>query len=192
MFDPGSIVLPPRLRFVKARTQALGFAMACEDAVGALLRTLAASKRNGRLLEIGTGTGVGTAWLLDGMDASSRLITVDINAEYQQVAREAFAGDPRLEIVTRDAADYLRQQTAESFDLIFADAMPGKFDHLDEALLLVKRGGFYLVDDLLPQKNWPEDHAPKVETLVAKLTSLSQFRSISLACSSGIMILVRI
>lgn len=36
MFDLGSIALPPRLPFVKARTQALGFDMACEDAVGAL------------------------------------------------------------------------------------------------------------------------------------------------------------
>ena len=166
--------------------------MACEDTVGALLRTLASSKKGGRMLELGTGTGVGTSWLLDGMDADSRLITIDISAEYQQVAKEAFSGDQRLEILTCDAGEFLRQHPAQSFDLIFADAMPGKFIYLDETLALVKRGGFYVVDDLLPQENWPEDHAPKVTALLAKLSSLVDFRSVSLDWSSGIMILVRI
>ena len=40
------------------------------------MRMLAASKPSGRILEIGTGTGVGTAWLLDGVDSTSRIISV--------------------------------------------------------------------------------------------------------------------
>src|SRR6267142_3495959 len=133
MADLGSIVPPSQLQLIKQKTQPLGFAMACEDGVGALLRALAASKRGGRLLELLTGTGVGTAWLLDGMDAASKLTTVDVSAEYQQVARDAFGGDKRLEILTLDAGEFLRQQHAGSFDLVFADAMPGKFVYLDEA-----------------------------------------------------------
>ena len=176
---------------MKQRTRALGFTMACEDGVGALLRTLAASKRGGRLLELGTGTGVGTAWLMDGMDMASKLTTVDISAEYQQVAREVFFGDGRLEILTLDAAEFLGKQPAGSFDLVFADAMPGKFVYLDEALALVRRGGFYVVDDLLPQENWPSEHAPKVSQLIARLTALTEFRSVGLTWASGVMILAR-
>ncbi len=190
MADLDSIVPPSQLQLIKQRTRALGFAMACEDSVGVLLRTLAASKRGGRLLELGTGTGVGTAWLMGGMDTASKLTTVDISAEYQQVAREVFVGDGRLEILTLDAAEFLRKQSASSFDLVFADAMPGKFVHLNEALALVKPGGFYVVDDLLPQENWPSEHAPKVSQLIAKLTALSQFRWVGPTC--GVMILTRI
>jgi len=51
--------------------------MASELKVGALLAVLAASKPGGRLLELGTGTGHGTAWLLSGMDETSHLDTVD-------------------------------------------------------------------------------------------------------------------
>ena len=192
MADLDSIVAPSQLQLIKQKTRALGFTMACEDSVGALLRTLAASKRGGRLLELGTGTGVGTAWLVDGMDMASKLTTVDISAEYQQVAREAFVGDGRLEILTLDAAEFLGKQPPGSFDLVFADAMPGKFVQLDKALALVRRGGFYVVDDLLPQENWPAEHAPKVNELIAKLAALTEFRSIGLTWASGVMILARI
>jgi len=192
MINPGSLVLPTKLPQIGEKTHKLGFAMSCEHNTGVLLRALATSKRTARILELGTGTGVGTAWLLDGMDAESRLITVDVNPEYQQVARETFSNDKRLEIVTEDAASFLQRQPANSFDLVFADAMPGKFEYLDEALALVSRGGFYVVDDLLPQENWPEGHASKVERLIEKLSSLAEFRAVGLSWSSGIMILARV
>jgi mannose-6-phosphate isomerase-like protein (cupin superfamily) len=38
--------------------------------------------------------------------------------------------------------EFLRDQPAESFDLVFADAMPGKYEGLDDALSVVKTGGF--------------------------------------------------
>jgi predicted O-methyltransferase YrrM len=192
MSDPSSIILPPKLPLIKERTRELGFDMACEDSVGALLRMLAASKKGGRLLELGTGTGVGTAWLLEGMDAASKLVTVDISAEYQTVPLEVFGGDARLEIITCDGAEFLSTQPPSSFDLVFADAFPGKFLHIDDALALVRSGGFYVVDDLLPQKNWPADHPPKVRELIDKLSRLVEFRSVSLFWSSGVMILTRI
>jgi predicted O-methyltransferase YrrM len=58
--------------------------MASEPLVGALLRSLAASKPGGRFLELGTGTGVATAWLLDGMDDRATLVSVDNDARYSK------------------------------------------------------------------------------------------------------------
>src|SRR5580658_6666177 len=112
---------PAALPEILKRTEALAFPMPSEPRTGAMLRVLAASKPGGRLLELGTGTGLSAAWLLDGMDANARLITVDIDPETQAVARSILGDDARLEIVTADAADFLRQQAPETFDLIFAD-----------------------------------------------------------------------
>lgn len=70
--------------------------MASEPQTGALLAALAASKPGGRLLEIGTGTGLGTAWLLSGMDADARLDTVDTDAGVVAVARRHLAADSRV------------------------------------------------------------------------------------------------
>jgi len=165
--------------------------MSSEPRTGALLRTLAASKPAGRFLELGTGTGIATAWLLDGMDSVSALTSVDVNPTFQEVAREAFSSDHRLTLVTEDALAFLKRQPAASYDLVFADAFAGKYDGLDEALRVVKTGGFYFIDDMLPQPNWPDGHAPRVSALIATLSAHPGFRMIPLAWASGIVVAVR-
>ena len=115
--------------------------MASEPLVGAMLRALAASKPGGRFLELGTGTGVATAWLLQGMDAGSTLVSVDNDPAVQQVASDFLGADSRLTLVTSGGLEFLREQPAASFDFVFADAMPGKYDGLEDALAVVKVGG---------------------------------------------------
>ena len=165
--------------------------MASEARTGALLRTVAASKPGGRLLELGTGTGVATAWLLDGMDVGAHLTSVDTDPDVQGVAREILADDSRLSLVTEDALSFLKRQPGASFDFVFADALAGKYEGLHEALRVVGPGGFYIVDDLLPQPNWPEGHASKVPRLVAELTASPGFSVVSLDWSSGLLVAVR-
>jgi predicted O-methyltransferase YrrM len=183
---------PSALPTILERTEALAFSMPSEPRTGAMLRVLATSKPGGRLLELGTGTGLSTAWLLDGMDRDARLISVDVDPGPQAVAREILGGDARLEIVTLDAAAFLRsQQGNEPFDLIFADAMPGKYEHLDEALALLQPGGLYVIDDMLPQANWPANHAERVPRLVGDLAGRAGYRIVSLAWSSGLVLVAR-
>ena len=165
--------------------------MASEPQTGFLLRTLAASKPGGRFIELGTGTGVGAAWLLDGMDLASRLDSVDNDPEATAVARRHLGGDPRAKWHLADGADFLAGAPPSSADFIFADAWPGKFTHLDLALSKLRPGGIYLVDDLLPQPNWPADHPPKVSALIAQLESRAGFLATRLDWASGLMLLVR-
>ena len=191
MDDLPHIHPPPALAYILKRTADLRFDMASEQRTGALLRTLAASKPAGRFLELGTGTGIGTAWLLDGMDSASELTSVDVNSTFQEVARGAFAADRRLNLVTEDALAFLKRQPAASFDLAFADALAGKYDGLDEALRVVKAGGFYVIDDMLPQPNWPDGHAARVSALIATLAAHPDFQMVPLAWASGIVVAVR-
>ena len=165
--------------------------MASEPKTGALLRLLASSKRGGRFLEIGTGTGVGTAWILSGMDSESTLDTVDNNVEALGVAQRLLAHDARVDFHVADGAEYLAGCESARYDTVYADAWPGKFSHLDEALALLRPGGIYFVDDLLPQPNWPADHAEKVARLMANLENREGFSSVKLAWASGLMMLVR-
>ena len=191
MEDLRSISPPAKLKFILERTTELGFNMASEPLTGAFLRTLAASKPRGRLLELGTGTGIATAWLLDGMDAGSRLVSVDNDASVQVIACEAFGQDTRLTLVTGDGIEFLKSVDAAAFDLVFADAMPGKYDGLEHALNVVKPGGFYVIDDMLPQANWPEGHAAKVPPLVETLASNQDFVAVPMNWASGLVVLAK-
>lgn len=183
---------PPRsLGAIDADTKAMGFAMASEVLTGALLRTIAASKPAGKILELGTGTGVATAWLLDGMDAESTLLSMDNDAACVAVARRHLGHDPRLTLVVSDGAALLRGLRGRRFDLIFADTWPGKYDHLDDALDLLAPGGIYVIDDLLPQPNWPADHAPKVPRLIETLEKRSDLVVTKLAWASGLILATR-
>jgi predicted O-methyltransferase YrrM len=182
---------PEALESIQHDTAALGFTMISETKVGALLATLAASKPGGRFLELGTGTGHGTAWLLAGMDAASTLHTVDTDDQVVDVARRHLGADRRVTFHVIDGAEYLRDAAPAQFDLIYADAWPGKFSHLDEALALLRPGGIYVIDDLLPQPNWPDGHAPKVPALIADIERKDEFATVKMAWASGLMLVVR-
>ena len=54
-----SAVLPEPVRLAAGRAERAGFAMSCDPGVGRLLAVLAAAvPANGRVLELGTGTGL--------------------------------------------------------------------------------------------------------------------------------------
>jgi predicted O-methyltransferase YrrM len=165
--------------------------MASEPLIGAMLRMLVASKPCGRFLELGTGTGIATAWLLEGMDERSTLISVDNDGAVQAVARDSLGADNRLTLVTAGGLDFLRGEPVESFDLVFGDAMPGKYEGLDHALAVVKVGGFYVIDDVLRQPNWPEGHADKVPILIEQLMANPEFEVLPLVWASGVVVAVR-
>jgi predicted O-methyltransferase YrrM len=213
MHESPFFTLPPKLAVIQALTVELGFSMGSERGTGNLLQVLAASKPGGRFLELGTGTGIATAWILSGMDETSTLISIDTDPNVQTIAREILGSDPRLTLLTGDAEVWLGNRAAllpplqkappkqevesekepkEKFDLIFADAMPGKFTALNHALNLVAPCGFYVIDDLLPQPNWPEGHGEKIPPLLYTLSSDPRFVSLPMAWASGIMVLVRL
>ena len=62
---------------------------------------------------------------------------------------------------------------------------------LDEALSQLRAGGMYVIDDLLPQPNWPEGHAPKVSVLIDDIERRGEFVTVRLAWASGLMLVVR-
>lgn len=164
--------------------------MPSEINVNALLRMLAAIKPNGRCLELGTGTGLASSWIIDGLNISGHLTTVDNEQKWLAVARKYLGDDPRITIVHSDGNDFLISETEKSsrYDLIFADTWAGKYQSLDLALGLLAPGGVYVIDDMLPQKNWPEGHAIKVRNLIKDLKFRNSLKICSLIWSCGVII----
>ncbi len=184
--------VPSAFHDIEREAAQIGFGMSSEPLTGRLLRALAASKPGGRLLEIGTGAGIVTCWLLDGMDGSAKLTTIDQDARVSAIARKYLDGDARITFIIGNAEDFITRFREEKFDLIFADSFPGKYTLLDETLDLLNAGGLYVVDDLLPQDNWPEGHQASVDRLVAELEARPDLRVVRLEWASGIMICAKV
>lgn len=182
---------PPQLAAIDAVVQSVGFSMSCDPLTGELLRALAASKPGGQILELGTGAGMSTAWLLVGMSSDATLTTVEKDPQLVAAARRILAEDSRITFVEQDGADFLRQNQGKYFDLIFADTWPGKFEKLDDALALLAVGGLYVVDDLNPQPQWPAGHGPKVPILRERLRAVPWLSVVELDWSTGLMICAR-
>ncbi len=180
------------IKDIETKSKAIGFEQISDNQVGALLATLCASKPSGKLLELGTGCGFSTAWMAEGMDIQSRLISVDNDAEVMAVAKEYLGDDERITFVCGSGESVIDESEENSIDLIFADTWPGKYHYLEEALALLKVGGMYVIDDMLPQDNWPEGHDVKVEALVKELKARDDLHVVELAWASGVMIATKI
>ncbi len=191
MDDLSNLDEPKSLAAIWADTRAAGFTMASEPLTCSLLRTLAAARPAGRFLELGSGTGLSTAWLLDGMDEEGRLTTVDNDAALLSILKRHLGADPRLTVVCADGDEFLRSLRGQRFDFIFADTWSGKYRLLDEALDLLAPSGLYVIDDMLPQANWPEGHAEKAANLIATLEQLKEFRVTKLSWASGVVLAAR-
>jgi predicted O-methyltransferase YrrM len=183
---------PRAVQHIKEASHTLSFTMNCDDLTGNLLKTLAASKPGGRLLELGTGTGLSTVWIAEGMDKDSSLWTVELEEKYSHVAQQVLANDKRIKFFVEDGTAFLERHQQERFDFIFADTWPGKYWSLDIALNMVKPGGFYIIDDMLEQPNWPEGHAEKAKGLFETLDTRNDFFITKLNWSTGIVICTKI
>jgi hypothetical protein len=85
--------------------------------------------------------------------------------------------------------EFLRQ-SAERYDLIYADAWPGKFSHLDEdARAFAPRR--HLLHRRPVAADWPDGHAPKVPVLIDDIERRGSFVTVRLVRGSGLMLVVR-
>ncbi|RZL48105.1 MAG: methyltransferase domain-containing protein [Pedobacter sp.] len=186
------IKLPKHYAEIKLESTSIGFSMLSDLQTGSLLRTLVSSKPNGYFLEIGTGTGLSLTWMVDGIDNSSKIISIENTQEFQSIANTYFDNNENVELICEDANIWIKENQDKRFDLIFADAWPGKYETLTETLNLVKVGGFYIIDDMLPQPNWPAGHDQNVENLIDNLETLNFINLTKMNWSTGLVIITKI
>ncbi|MEM1217762.1 MAG: class I SAM-dependent methyltransferase [Bacteroidota bacterium] len=174
-----------------AKCEEIGFTMPSDIYIGTLLKTLISSKSKSHILELGTGIGLSLAWMVEGLDADSSLVSIDNDPALIQIANDFFGKDPRVELVCTDGAAWIHNYEGSGFDLIFADAWPGKYSEIEEVLNLVKPGGFYVIDDMQAQENWPEGHQGRADALVDYLEQRDDFSLTKMNWSTGVILMTK-
>ncbi len=117
--------------------------------VGRFLAVLAAGCHGGRIGEIGTGVGIGTAWMAGAMPADCTLVTVEIDARRAAAAAQLLASDRRIRVLKGDARELL--PPCGPFDLLFADGGWRDPAGLSALVDLLRIGGRLVMDDVTPQ-----------------------------------------
>jgi predicted O-methyltransferase YrrM len=125
-----------------------------QSGAGAALRLLVAAGAGRAVVEIGTGTGVSGLWLLRGMRPDGVLTTIDVEPEYQRMARKLFAegGYPpsRTRVITGRALDVLPRLADAAYDLVFIDGDRAEYAAcVTAALRLLRPGGMLVLNGAL-------------------------------------------
>ena len=187
----GAEPFPPIVATAMRRARAAEFGMSCDPDVGAFLAALAAAvPPHGRILELGTGAGVGLAWLVHGLGARMdvEVLSVEIDRSMAEVTSKD--GWPSyVRIVVDDALAVLL--TCGQFDLVFADAQGGKWEGLDMTLAAVRGGGQLVVDDMNPPEWMSDEHRDKTLEVRRHLLARDDLASVDIAWASGLILSTR-
>jgi predicted O-methyltransferase YrrM len=123
---------------------------------GKLLMLLAQAIGAKRILEIGTLGGYSTIWLARGLGPGGRLIALEVNPTYAEVARANIARAGLAESVelrigrAHDTLAALAAKHDGPFDLVFIDAdKPGTPDYFLWAVRLAQPGSLIVVDNVV-------------------------------------------
>jgi predicted O-methyltransferase YrrM len=121
---------------------------------GAALRFLAAVLDAKNVVEIGTGCGISGVWMMRGMREDGVLTSVDLEAEHQRMAKEAFTeagiASQRVRLISGAALEVLPRLTDEHYDLVFCDGDKQEYpQYLEQAVRLLRAGGVVAFDNSL-------------------------------------------
>lgn len=119
---------------------------------GRLLSALSWMIRPERILEIGTYVGYSAMCLAEGLAPDGKVITIDIDDEIEDMAREYIAQSPYAEKIDFRIGDAVKliPDIEEVFDLVFIDGNKRDYIKYYECVLpKVRKNGFILADNTL-------------------------------------------
>lgn len=140
----GEQAASPVIRYVMSWSAE--FAMACvSPESGAVLRRLAAAAGTRAVVEVGTGLGVSGLWLLHDLPPGAVLTSIDIDADLQAMARQAYtaAGHARgrFRLIFGRAEVMLGRLADGAYDLMFVDINNQRPLCTEAAARLLRPGG---------------------------------------------------
>jgi len=141
--------------FFKSQARARGVELGTKDTTpgsGAFLRYLAFTLKAQSVVEVGTGSGVGSLWLLDGMLESGTLTSIDDEMEHTQIAKLAFAeadiAQGRYRLITNTVVDVISKLTDRAYDLVVLRHNPEDLSYvIGEAHRILRSGGALVIDN---------------------------------------------
>lgn len=142
--------LPPIVSSTLNLSRERGFITSTRHETGRLLAALAAS-RTGTLAELGTGCGVGSAWLSSGAAHGARIVSAELDPALAEDVQKIFTDVDNVEVI---AGDWSTLEQYAPFSLLFVDVRE-VMEQVDVLADLLEPGGIAVLDDFVPSAHWP-------------------------------------
>ncbi|WP_445634361.1 O-methyltransferase [Nostoc sp. DSM 114161] len=146
--------IPPLVQQAQVLAAQLEFSQSSLPEVGRLLQVLTNHITQGQIAEIGTGCGVGAAWIVSGLHPDTTFITIESDGDRATLVQQLFAHKSNVRILQGDWHDLLDYAP---FDLLFADGGNAKVVEPQILINALKVGGLIILDDLTPEEYWPPE-----------------------------------
>ena len=105
------------------------------------------------VVEIGTNSGVGGLWVMQGLPNDGVLTTIDAEREHSKIAKSVFeeADIPatKYRIITGNLIDVVGKLADNSYELIITRDAMDLFEIVQESFRLLKSGGLLIIDQAL-------------------------------------------
>jgi predicted O-methyltransferase YrrM len=140
---------------IKLAARARGVEIGTRDltqGAGAYLSFLAQLLKAQSVVEVGTGSGVGSLWLLDGMLKSGTLTSIDDEMEHSSIAKMALAdaeiAPSRFRLITNPVMEVMTKLTDRAYDLVIYRHNPEDLMYaIAEAQRILRSGGVFVIDN---------------------------------------------
>lgn len=119
---------------------------------GRMLSMFSNMVRPNYVLEIGTYTGYSAICLAEGLSENGKLVTIEINEELEDFARDYFIKSGYSKVIEPLIGDALQliPELDYSWDLVFIDADKVNYgNYFDLVLDKVRKGGYIIADNVL-------------------------------------------
>ncbi|MCC5636931.1 class I SAM-dependent methyltransferase [Nostoc sp. CHAB 5844] len=154
--------IPSLVNKAESLAAQMNFTQSSLPEVGRLLRVLTTHITHGRIGEIGSGCGVGAAWIVSALHPDSQFITVEIDPNLATNVQQLFIDKSNVNVLQDDWHKIL---TYAPFDLLFVDGGKAKVLEPHTLINALKHGGFILLDDLTPEEYWPPEWQGRTDPL---------------------------
>jgi predicted O-methyltransferase YrrM len=179
---------------VKARARGVEVgATNISSGTGAFLRQLAHLISAQSVVEVGTGSGVGSIWLLRGMIENGTLTSIDSEAEHARISRIAFAeaeiSPQRFRLITNPVMDVMSKLTDRAYDLVVLRNEPEDLSFaIDEAHRILRTGGVLAIDHFFGGGKVPDPAQRDPRTIALREAG----KSIKLASNTWVSSLISV
>jgi predicted O-methyltransferase YrrM len=139
--------IPPLVNRAINLAEQMEYTKSCSPETGRLLQILASQYQSGVIAELGTGCGVGAAWIASALSPGTSFFTVELDVSQAAAVRALFDPFLNVRVIQGEWREFLRNW---HFEMLFASRAIDREN--DPGLLFesLRKGSLIVLDGLIP------------------------------------------